>query len=261
MDPVILHREFNTRPQKDQRVLEVAESFGLGLSDKKFVIYDQLEIPLQGGDIVYITGQSGSGKSLALRDIALELHQRGLSVGNIDHVAMQLDTALVSQIGSETQEALSLMNQAGLNDAYLWVRTPGELSDGQKYRFKLAKLIESGAQVWVADEFGAVLDRETAKIVAFNISKAARRAGAILIVATTHEDLVDYLAPTLTIRKLFGSRVQVSRARWQLVEENLVQFEDDEEKAKVPPKKAKPAKTPKSPKKGKSRPKKEVSDE
>ncbi len=115
--------------------------------------------------------------------------------------------------------------------------------------------------MWVADEFGAVLDRETAKIVAFNISRAARRAGAILIVATTHEDLVDYLAPTLTIRKLFGSRVQVSRARWQLVEENLVQFEDDEEKAKVPPKKEKPAKTPKSPKKGKSRPKKEVSSE
>lgn len=48
---------------------------------------------------------------------------------------------------------------AGLNDAYLFVRKPSEMSDGQKYRLKIAKLIESGADVWVADEFGAVLDQ------------------------------------------------------------------------------------------------------
>lgn len=51
---------------------------------------------------------------------------------------------------------------AGLNDAYLFVRKPSEMSDGQKYRLKIAKLIESGAKVWAADEFGAVLDRVTA---------------------------------------------------------------------------------------------------
>lgn len=220
MQPIVLNREFNTRPQKDARVLEVAESFGLGLSDKKFTVYSNLSIPIEGGDIIYITGQSGSGKSLALRDITQELASRGYRIGNIDDVQMTQDEALVSQIGVDTTEALNLMNQAGLNDAYLWVRTPAELSDGQRYRFRLAKLIESNAQVWVADEFGAVLDRETAKIVAFNISRAARKAGVILIVATTHGDLVDYLAPTLTIEKLFGARVEVSRAKWQLVEES-----------------------------------------
>ena len=217
MDPVVLNREFSTRPQKDGRVLEVAESFGLGLSDKKFSIYRNLEVPVQQGDIIYIHGQSGSGKSLALSDLASELAARGMSVGNIDKVQLE-NCALVSQIGADVKEALGFMNQAGLNDAYLWVRTPAELSDGQKYRFRLAKLIESGAEVWVADEFGAVLDRETAKIVAFNISKAARKVGATLIVATTHGDLVDYLAPTLTIEKLFGERVEIRRDRWRLVE-------------------------------------------
>ncbi len=217
MDPIIITKKFETRVQKDPRVLEVAESFGLGLSDKKFTIYDQLEVPVQPGDIIYITGQSGSGKSLALRDLAAEYERRGFSVGNIDRIELE-DRPLVSQIGEDTSRALELMNQAGLNDAYLWVRTPAELSDGQRYRFRLAKLIESGATVWVADEFGAVLDRETAKIVAFNLSKAARKAGATLIVATTHGDLVDYLAPTLTIQKLFGDRVEVTRAKWMLVE-------------------------------------------
>lgn len=219
MKPIVLNREFSTRPQKDARVLEVAESFGLGLSDKKFSIYKDLQVPVQDGDVIYITGQSGSGKSLALRDIEAELRVRGRSISNIDAMPIDMDKPLVSQIGKDTQQALELMNQAGLNDAYLWVRTPKELSDGQRYRFKLAKVLEAGSDVWVADEFGAVLDRETAKIVAYNISKAARKAGAILIVATTHGDLVDYLAPTLTIEKLFGERVEITRAKWQLVEE------------------------------------------
>lgn len=258
MDPIVLNRTFSTRPRKDPRVLEVAESFGLGLSDKKFTIYDNLEVPVQPGDVIYITGQSGSGKSLALRDVAAELGRRGMSVANIESMPMDPEQPLVSQIGQDTEAALNLMNQAGLNDAYLWVRTPQELSDGQKYRFKLAKVLEQGAQVWVADEFGAVLDRETAKIVAFNLSRAARRAGAILIVATTHEDLADYLAPTLTVRKLFGSRVKMSRARWSLVEENEVVFEDPEDAARVPAPKKAPQKAAKTPKK---RPKKAVSDE
>jgi len=216
--PIVLNREFSTRPQKDPRVLEVAESFGLGLSDKKFSVYRNLEVPVEDGDIIYIHGQSGSGKSLALRDLAAELQSRGYSVGNIDAIKLE-DRPLVSQIGVDVKEALGFMNQAGLNDAYLWVRTPAELSDGQKYRFRLAKLIESRAEVWVADEFGAVLDRETAKIVAFNLSKAARAVGATLIVATTHGDLVDYLAPTLTMEKLFGERVEITRQRWQLIED------------------------------------------
>jgi ABC-type ATPase with predicted acetyltransferase domain len=66
---------------------------------------------------------------------------------------------------------------AGLNDAYLFVRKPSEMSDGQKYRLKIAKLIESGADVWVADEFGAVLDRVTAQVVASNLQRAARKVG------------------------------------------------------------------------------------
>jgi ABC-type ATPase with predicted acetyltransferase domain len=211
-------KSFETRVQKDPRVLEVAESFGLGLSDKKFTIYNDITIEIRPGDVVYIHGQSGSGKSLLLRDLADKLGSATETTANIDDVTLR-DVPLVAQIGRDTAEALALMNQAGLNDAYLWVRTPKELSDGQRYRFRLAKLIEGGANVWIADEFGAVLDRETAKIVAFNISKAARAAGATLIVATTHDDLVDYLAPTLSVQKLFGDRVEVSRAKWQLVEE------------------------------------------
>lgn len=201
-------RSFSTRVEKCDRVLEIAEAFGLGLSDKKFVLYDGLEMDIEQGDIVYVTGQSGSGKSVLLRDIKEQLSAGGLHVGDLADMPM-LDTPLINQIGATTDEGVRLLNQAGLGDAYLYCRKPSELSDGQKYRFQLAKLIEAGAQVWVADEFAAVLDRQTAKIVAYNVSRAARKHGATLVVATTHTDLREYLGATLTVEKLYGERVEL----------------------------------------------------
>ncbi|ENK7187183.1 ABC transporter, partial [Acinetobacter baumannii] len=100
---------------------------------------------------------------------------------------------------------------AGLNDAYLFIRKPNELSDGQRYRFCLAKLIESKAKVWVADEFLAVLDRTTAKVIAYNLQKIARKVGATVLVATTHDDMVEDLAPNVTIVKKYREKVVIHR--------------------------------------------------
>jgi uncharacterized protein len=214
-------RAFDTKAEKSSRVLEVAEAFGLGLSDRKFVVYENLEIDLELGDVVYVSGQSGSGKSILLRDLSKQLSDLGLHVYDIADVPL-LDMPLVDQIGSNTEEALKLLSQAGLNDAYLFIRKPNELSDGQKYRFRLAKLIESGAQVWVADEFAAVLDRDTAKVVAHNVAKTARSARAILLVATTHTDLREYLGASVTVEKLYGTRVELKRLAWTLDEEKIL---------------------------------------
>jgi ABC-type ATPase with predicted acetyltransferase domain len=213
-------KSFDTRVEKSERVLEVAEAFGLGLTSKKFVVYENLELEVLPKDVVYIEGQSGSGKSLLLRDLADQMRVNGLKVYDIADVPL-LDVPLVDQIGRTTEEALKLLSQAGLNDAYLFVRRPNELSDGQKYRFRLAKLIESGAEVWIADEFAAVLDRDTAKVVAHNIAKTARQQGAILVVATTHNDLREYLGASVTVEKLYGTRVDVRRFAWSKEDERI----------------------------------------
>jgi ABC-type ATPase with predicted acetyltransferase domain len=81
---------------------------------------------------------------------------------------------------------------------------------GQKYRYRLAKLIESGVQWWIMDEFCATLDRETAKIVAYNVQKLARNLGKALVAATTHTDLFEDLAPSVHIHKRFGREVTVN---------------------------------------------------
>jgi ABC-type ATPase with predicted acetyltransferase domain len=205
-----IDKRFHTTVERTDRVLEIAEAFGLGLDDKEFVVFDNQPIDIEQGDIVYVTGQSGAGKSTVLRELAERMVEGGLNVVTIDEVPL-LDCPLIDQIGKNTTEALNFLSIAGLNDAYLFIRKPAELSDGQRYRFRLAKIIESGAQVWVADEFLAVLDRVTAKVLAFNLQKIARKVGATVIVATTHGDMVDDLAPSLYIEKRYREKVRILR--------------------------------------------------
>jgi ABC-type ATPase with predicted acetyltransferase domain len=211
MTSYILDKRFTSAVERTDRVLEIAEAFGLGLDDKEFVIFDNQEIPVEQGDVVYITGQSGSGKSLALRELKKQMSEKGMQVSDIDEVPLDNSKPLIDQIGKNTTEALTLLSIAGLNDAYLFVRKPNELSDGQRYRFRLAKIIESGAKVWVADEFLAVLDRVTAKVIAFNLQKIARKMGATLMVATTHTDMVEDLAPNLYIEKRYREKIKIVR--------------------------------------------------
>lgn len=211
MSKYIIDKRFSTEVERSDRVLEVAEAFGLGLDDKEFVVFDNLELEINQGDIVYITGQSGSGKSCVLRELSRLMNEQGLKVANIDDVEFQ-DKPLIDQIGSNLQEALTTLSIAGLNDAYLFIRKPQELSDGQKYRFRLAKLIESKAQVWFADEFLAVLDRTTAKVISYNLQRIARKVNATVIVATTHNDMVEDLNPNITIDKRYREKVSIVKS-------------------------------------------------
>lgn len=199
---------FKTKVERTPRVLEIAEAFGIGLEDKEFVVFDKLELDIRKGDVIYITGQSGGGKSVLLRELAAQMAARGQSVVNLDSIVFE-DRPLIEQIGCDTNNGIELLGIAGIQDAFLYARKPSELSDGQRYRFRLAKAIESGSDVWAADEFLAVLDRTAAKVIAFSLQKAARRLGTTVLVATTHTDMVPDLCPDLKITKRFREKVRI----------------------------------------------------
>lgn len=208
MTTYTITRKFNTSVDRTPRVLEIAEAFGLGLSDKEFVVYNGLKIDIDQGDVVYIKGQSGSGKSLLLKDLTAQMSEQGLKIADLNRIELD-ERPVIELVGASTVEATDLLAKAGISDAYIYLRKPSELSDGQRYRLKLAILMASDADVWIADEFGAVLDRTTAKLVAFSMQKVARRMNKTFMVATTHDDLAEELGPSLTITKRFREKVEI----------------------------------------------------
>jgi ABC-type transport system involved in cytochrome c biogenesis ATPase subunit/GNAT superfamily N-acetyltransferase len=190
------------------RTIEVAEAFGLGIDrQEQFVIYDNVQLDIGKKDVVYITGESGSGKSVLLKFLANELKSQAVNIADIHP---DPDKPLIDVVGNTIEQGLELLAKVGLGDAFLFVRRFSQLSDGQKYRFLIAKLIESQKQFWIMDEFCATLDRDTAKIVAYNVQKLARQLGKGVLAATTHIDLFEDLHPSLHIHKRFGKEIQVN---------------------------------------------------
>jgi ABC-type lipoprotein export system ATPase subunit/GNAT superfamily N-acetyltransferase len=185
----------------------VAEAFGLGVDqEQEHILYRDFEVRLSQGDVVYITGDSGSGKSVLLRALREDL---GGEAASMDELEAPGDRAIIDLVGRSFAEALELLSLVGLNDAFLFLRRPAHLSDGQRYRFRVARLLEAGKAFWLCDEFCSTLDRETARIVAHNVQRLARRSGATLIVATTHTDLAEDLNPSVTIRKGWGREISI----------------------------------------------------
>jgi ABC-type transport system involved in cytochrome c biogenesis ATPase subunit len=198
---------YETHTELTDRSLAVAEAFGLGVDeDQKFKVLDA-ELKIGPRDIVYVTGDSGSGKSVLLRAIRQDLGDEAI---DLSEVRIEADKPLIETVGASVEEGLDLLSRVGLNDAFLFLRTYNQLSDGQKYRYRIAKLMESGRQWWLMDEFAATLDRDTAKIVAFNLQKLARRMGKAVIAATTHGDLFEDLNPSVHVHKRFGEEITIN---------------------------------------------------
>jgi len=202
----VINISYKTKTDVTDRTVAVSEAFGLGIDEyRDFTIYDNVELKIGSKDVVYITGDSGSGKSVLLRALEKDLGRKAV---NISDVHIEPSKPLIDTVGCSVEEGLELLSRVGLNDAFLFVRRYRELSDGQKYRYRIAKMIESGRQYWFMDEFCSTLDRETAKIVAFNVQKLARKLGKAVVAATTHTDLFEDLAPSVHIHKRFGKEIK-----------------------------------------------------
>lgn len=186
----------------------VQSTFGIGFETGRNVIARDVEIDYEPGQIVLFSGASGSGKSSLLRAAAAQASG-----------AVWLDetpagaAALIDTLGPDAKSAAHLLSLCGLGEAFLMLRTPGELSDGQRYRYALARALAGGARTVVADEWCAKLDRVTAKVISRNIRKVSLRNNVGVLLATTHQDIVDDLSPDTIVRCGGCGVVEVEKRR------------------------------------------------
>ncbi len=188
---------------------EVADLFGISGNESPHVVASDLELSIQPGDLVLFTGPSGSGKSSILREA-------GRQLGALDVAAVELpDRPLIDCLVGPIEKRLAQLAACGLSEARLLLRTPGELSDGQRWRFRLALALQREARFLLADEFAAILDRTLAKVLAFNVRKLCTRTGVGFLAATTHEDLFDDLNPNRHVNCLGDGEIEVKRREVQ----------------------------------------------
>lgn len=192
--------------RKTTRAGQVMDHFGIQFETGPHVLVDRFELPIEHPAIYCFTGDSGSGKSSLMRVLSGQLP----GVLALDELPLE-QKPLVDCMPVSLEKSLELFASCGLSEAQLMLRTPAELSDGQRYRFRLARAIAAQPQWILADEFTATLDRTLAKVIAFNLRKLCDREQIGFLLATTHEDMLADLNPDFHIRCRLGQPPELHR--------------------------------------------------
>jgi len=170
-------------------------------------ILDHVDVDVEPGRILAVTGASGAGKSTLLWVIAGLLDP---DTGSIEPLDRHIHSAIVLQgygllpvltakenvelpllvrgvPGDEArQRAEAALARAGLAD--IPDRLAEELSGGQRQRVAVARALAMAAALLVADEPTAELDADTAAVV-FAALRAEADAGVSVVLATNDPDL------------------------------------------------------------------------
>lgn len=176
------------------------------------LLFNNVSLTLNSGDILRITGTNGSGKTSLLKILAgLNAQEQGtihldshavtseayrsavFYLGHLPALSNELtcleNLAFLTSLNQSTAKKQTLINALGQ------VKLSGyedevcaRLSAGQKRRVALASLVLSKAKVWLLDEPFTALDPQGVEIVEMHIQQHSQQGGLCLF--TTHQDSV-----------------------------------------------------------------------
>ncbi|TRL38044.1 GNAT family N-acetyltransferase [Rhizobium straminoryzae] len=136
-----------------------------------------------------IVGPSGSGKT--------SLGRRIFGEDRIASATWPDDRPIIDAIAPDGRfdDVTAALASVGLGSVPSWLRPYSVLSNGERFRADLARLIcERPAEV-VIDEFTSVVDRQIARIGALAFGKAWRRGSGKAVMLSCHYDIIDWLDP------------------------------------------------------------------
>ncbi len=176
------------------------------------LLFSGLDFALSDGEALQVEGHNGSGKTSLLRMLcglsrptAGEVRWRGRAIDRVGeefnadllYIAHQNgikeeltgleNLALFARLRGETPamdaclDALARMGLAGLQELPAAI-----LSQGQRRRLALSRLLLSRAPLWILDEPFAALDRKAVALVQDTIER--HLAGGGVLVMVTHQD-------------------------------------------------------------------------
>ena len=174
-------------------------------------LFAGVDFRLNDGEMLYLQGKNGSGKTSLLRILcglshpaAGEIRWQGERVGKLGeefrrqlcylghHNAIKEELTPLENLLSSARLADESLNEGLAIDALEMVGLAGRqdlacryLSQGQKRRVALARLVNERRALWVLDEPYVALDSAAVELVAGLIGAHLQRGG--LVVLTTHQ--------------------------------------------------------------------------
>jgi energy-coupling factor transporter ATP-binding protein EcfA2 len=170
-----------------------------------------VELPIEGLDwrLGVVVGPSGSGKTSIGRAIFGEValyRPRG----------WRDDRPIVDDIapGASLDQVTAALAAVGLGSVPSWLRPYAVLSNGERFRADLARIVSEAPARVVIDEFTSVVDRQIARIGALAFARAWRRTGGQAVLLSCHYDILEWLEADWVFDTRQG-RFLSGRHRWK----------------------------------------------
>ena len=180
----------------------------------KTVIPNRINAP-DGWVIGAIVGASGAGKTSLLREHFQHTETPLFQQGNSSVISN-----ISSLLGGNPEEAARILSSVGLSSVPAWIRPPFCLSNGETFRYNLAcdiaDAMANEKEIITIDEFTSVVDRNVAKAASFALQKFARKTGQRLVVASCHDDIVEWLNPDWVYNPHDGETIVREERGWSL---------------------------------------------
>jgi ABC-type lipoprotein export system ATPase subunit len=147
-------------------------------------IEEEIKIPKKPDKgLILIVGKSGSGKSTILKRWF-----NNTPLSNFDE-----NRSVIENFNS-TESGEKFLKICGLRSIPSWFRKYETLSNGEKHRATIAKILENNG-IYV-DEFTSTIDRDTAKSLSWGLRKYVNKEN-LFVVSTCHTDIEEWLCPDI----------------------------------------------------------------
>jgi ABC-type Mn2+/Zn2+ transport system ATPase subunit len=152
--------------------------------------YD-VDIPIENEswNIGLIVGASGTGKTT----IAKNLFKDFLLFEGFEWEGKSIVDDFPDDLSAK--EITEILSKVGFASPPDWLKPFAVLSNGQKMRAELARLIMEADKPFIYDEFTSVVDRQVACIGSAAIQKFVRKTDKQFIAVSCHYDIAEWLEP------------------------------------------------------------------
>ncbi len=217
------HIVVETKIEDSFRVASMSGIFDVDKKNKITHSWD-VDIPIEKTkwNVGLIVGSSGGGKTTIAKKLftgKLYEYHEGFKWHKTKSILDCFDSK------KSVSEITNVLSHVGFSSPPSWLKPYHVLSNGEKFRVELARILIDKKKCVIVDEFTSVIDRNVAKIGSYAVSKTIKKNHKQIICVSCHRDILEWLEPDwvydVDISKFYNGRyLQRPEIRLQLFRVN-----------------------------------------